>query len=349
MTTYDDDIEAFITSRKKATINDVARLARLSKKTVSRVINASPSVRAGTRDQVNAVIDRIGFRPDPQARGLAFRRSFLIGLIYDNPNAQYVVNMQLGALDGLRGSGTELVLHPCDRHSDQFIKDIRDFIELQRLSGVIVLPPISEDKRLLALLEDLDTPYVRVSALHPATTTGGHAILSKERIGCRAAGEHLAQLGHTRIGFIAGPDGYLSASERRAGFREGLQAHGLDIEPSLEVQGDYTLESGHAAALRLLTSDTRPTALFAGNDEMAIGAYKAAFGLGLRIPGDLSICGYDDSPMAERVYPPLTTVHLPTRDMARAAVLTLLRSEGAPEDALIFESALVVRQSTAKV
>jgi LacI family transcriptional regulator len=353
MTTHNDDpkdaIADFIQRRKKATINDVARLARVSKKTVSRVINTSPSVRAETRDSVNAVIEQIGFRPDPQARGLAFRRSFLIGLIYDNPNAQYVVNMQLGALDALRGSGTELVVHPCDRHSDHFIKDIRDFIELQRLAGVIILPPISEDKRLLALLEDLGTPYVRVSALQPITATGGHAILSKERIGCRAAAEHLAQLGHRHIGFIAGPEGYVSAIERRAGFREGLQAHGLDIEWELEAQGSYTFESGHAAALKILTSGQRPTALFASNDEMAIGAYKAAFELGLRIPADLSIVGYDDSPMALRVSPPLTTVNLPSRDMAKAAALTLLADEQDRKDSIIFESALVVRESTTKV
>jgi LacI family transcriptional regulator len=353
MTTHDDEpkdaIADFIQRRKKATINDVARLACVSKKTVSRVINKSSSVRTETRDSVNAVIEQIGFRPDPQARGLAFRRSFLIGLVYDNPNAQYVVNMQLGALDALRGSGTELVVHPCDRHSDHFIKDIRDFIELQRLAGVIILPPISEDKRLLALLEELDTPYVRVSALQPTTATGGHAILSKERIGCRAAGEHLARLGHRHIGFIAGPEGYVSAIERRAGFREGLQAHGLDIKAELEAQGAYTFESGHAAALKILTSDQRPTALFASNDEMAIGAYKAAFELGLRIPDDLSICGYDDSPMALRVSPPLTTVNLPSRDMAKAAALTLLADAEDRKDAIIFESSLVVRESTTKV
>jgi LacI family transcriptional regulator len=354
MTISDDDapkdaVEEFIQRRKKATINDVARLAHVSKKTVSRVINKSPSVRTETRDSVNAIIERIGFRPDPQARGLAFRKAFLIGLIYDNPNAQYVVNMQMAALDALRGSGTELVVHPCDRHSERFIEDIRDFIELQRLAGVIILPPISEDKRLLALLEELDVDYVRVSALQPTTAKGGHAVLSKERIGCRAAGEHLAQLGHTQIGFIAGPEGYVSAIERRAGFREGLQAHGLDIDWELEAQGAYTFDSGHAAALKILKRPNRPTALFACNDEMAIGAYKAAYDLGLRIPADLSICGYDDSPMAQRVSPPLTTVNLPSRDMAKAAAATLLADEDTRKDALIFETALVVRESTAKV
>jgi len=346
----DVEIEDFLQRRRKATINDVARLARVSKKTVSRVINKSPSVRPETRDAVDAIIARIGFRPDPQARGLAFRKAFLIGLVYDNPNAQYVVNMQMGALDALRGSGTELVVHPCDRHSESFIDDIRDFIELQRLAGVIILPPISEDKRLLALLEELQVPHARVSALQegelPAT---GHPVLSRERAGCFAAAEHLAALGHKRIGFIAGPEGYLSARERRGGFIEGLKTHGLDIAPDIEIEGAYTFDSGHAAALKILDRADRPTAIFASNDEMAIGAYKAAFELGIQIPADLSLVGYDDSPMATRVSPPLTTVHLPSRDMARAAAAALLTADDEKDGktgAIIFESALVVRDST---
>ena len=114
---------------RKPTINDVANLAGVSKKTVSRVINASPLVNKSTRDGIQLIIDEIGYRPDPQARGLAFRRSYLVGLIYDNPNPQYVVNVQLGILDGLRGTEFELVVHPCDRKSDNFIEDARRFIE----------------------------------------------------------------------------------------------------------------------------------------------------------------------------------------------------------------------------
>src|SRR5204863_9470252 len=111
--------------RRRPTINDIARLAGVSKKTVSRVINASPYVQKETRERIEAVIAEHGYAPDPQARGLAFRRSFLIGLVYDNPNPQYVVNMQLGLLDGLKGSGFELVVHPCDRASATFLDDLR--------------------------------------------------------------------------------------------------------------------------------------------------------------------------------------------------------------------------------
>ena len=134
---------------RRATINDIARMASVSKKTVSRVINQSPFVKEETRAKIDAVIRQIGYHPDPQARGLAFRRSFLIGLVYDNPNAQYIVNIQDGALDALRGSGFELVVHPCDRRGEDFIPGVRRFIERQKLHGVILLPPVSEDHTLV--------------------------------------------------------------------------------------------------------------------------------------------------------------------------------------------------------
>jgi len=343
-----DAVEDFLRRRKKATINDVAALARVSKKTVSRVINNSPSVREETRDQVNDIITRIGFRPDPQARGLAFRRAFLVGLIYDNPNAQYIVNMQAGALDALRGTGMELVVHPCDRNGGNFLDDIRDFIEVQRLAGVILLPPIAEDRRLLTLMENLDVPLIRVTARpgeenDPPIRTP--QIVSRDRQGCVQAGEHIAELGHRRIGCISGNIAYPSAHERRAGYDEGLKRHGLAIAADLDEPGDYSFESGLAAARRMLTNADRPTAIICANDQMAAGAYHAAYELGLNIPGDVTIIGFDDADVATRIYPPLSTVRLPTRDMAKVAVEVLLDPE-AHRNNLVFEATLMVRGSS---
>ena len=149
---------------RKHTINDIARLANVSKKTVSRVINESPFVREDTRTRIAEIMQRVGYTPDPQARGLAFRRSFLIGLIYDNPNAPYVINIQEGALGALRRQGYELVVHPCDRHSEKFLPEIRELISRQKLDGVIILPPVSENAALAEMLQQLDCPYVRVLA-----------------------------------------------------------------------------------------------------------------------------------------------------------------------------------------
>src|ERR1700759_2056249 len=142
-------------TRRRRPNNDIARLAGVSKKTVSRVINASPYVQKETRERIEAVIAEHGYAPDPQARGLAFRRAFLIGLVYDNPNPQYVVNMQLGLLDGMKGSGFELVVHPCDRASPTFLADLRGFVERQKLYGVVLTPSVSEDERAAALLREI--------------------------------------------------------------------------------------------------------------------------------------------------------------------------------------------------
>ena len=342
-------IEDFIRRRKKATINDVARLAQVSKKTVSRVINKSPSVREETRDQVNEIITRIGFRPDPQARGLAFRKSFLLGLVYDNPNAQYIVNMQMGVLDGLRGSGTELVVHPCNRHSDSFLDDIRDFVELQRLAGVIILPPIAEDLRLLALMDELDVPYVRVTArtgVDNDPPIQSLEIVSRDREGCEQAGSHVGQLGHTRVGYISGNLAYPSAHERRAGFIAGLALHGVTIAPDIDMPGDYSFDSGYKSAIQILDASKPPSAIICGNDEMAAGAYKAAYERGIRIPDDLTIVGFDDAPIAMRMNPSLTTVRLPTRDMARTAAEMLVQSERVMKATIVVEATLMVRGSS---
>jgi len=157
-------------SRRRPTINDIARLASVSKKTVSRVINQSPYVREETRLKISSIIDELGFAPDPQARGLAFRRSFLIGLIYDNPNAQYIVNIQQGVLDGVRGSGYELVVHPCDRNSANFLSDVRAFVERLLTDGhrIIIIDPDPANRRavmqmirvLLGEQPDPPTPLV---------------------------------------------------------------------------------------------------------------------------------------------------------------------------------------------
>jgi LacI family transcriptional regulator len=343
-----DPVEDFLKRRKKATINDVAALARVSKKTVSRVINKSPSVREETRDQVNDVIARVGFRPDPQARGLAFRRAFLFGLIYDNPNASYIVNIQAGALDALRGTGLELVVHPCDRNNDNFLEDIREFIEVQRLGGIILLPPIAEDRSLLALMDELEVPVIRITARPGEESTPPirmPQIVSRDRNGCAQAAAHLAELGHSRIGYISGNLAYPSAHERRGGYDQGLSQHGLAIAPELDEVGDYSFESGIEAARRILRHPQRPTAIVCANDQMAAGAYHAAYEVGLTIPGDLTIIGFDDADVATRIYPPLTTVRLPTREMARVAVEGLLDPESARAN-LVFDATLVVRGSS---
>jgi LacI family transcriptional regulator len=334
-------------ARRKPTINDVARLAGVSKKTVSRVINQSPSVRDETRARIDAIIAELGFTPDPQARGLAFRRSFLVGLVYDNPNAQYIVNVQQGVLNALRGSGVELVVHPCDRFSADLHADARTFIERQKLAGVIVLPPLSEDAAFAEMLREIDCPYVRVASVELDSPEA--MIISQERDGATQAAEHLAALGHRRIGYIGGHPQYRSARERRDGFVAGLERGGLTADPALMAQGDYSFESGQACAGALLDLRSPPTAIFAANDEMATGVYHAAQARGLSIPGDLSVVGFDDHHLAARLVPPLSTVRLPTRDVGRLAAekLVALAAREPDRRTTLVEASLIERQSSA--
>jgi LacI family transcriptional regulator len=322
----------------------------VSKKTVSRVINQSPFVKEETRQRIGEIMQELGYEPDPQARGLAFRRSFLIGLIYDNPNAQMVVNMQQGVLDGLRGSGFELVVHPCNRLDKRFLQDVAAFIDRQKLYGVVLLPPVSENDKLVQLCAERGCRYVRIGSAQLDDASA--MVASNDRVVVAEAARHLADLGHKRIGFVAGPPGFRSRKERQAGFVEGLKSRGLDLPAELCVDGAYTYESGVAAGQQLLSRNPRPTAIFASNDEMAAGVYEVARKMGLAIPGDLSVVGFDDTPVSRRLWPPLTTVRWPILEMGQAAAEKLLRaSTGAPPNgetaAASFPAHFVVRDSTA--
>ena len=334
-------------ARARLTITDIARLAGVSKKTVSRVINKAPYVNKKTRARVEAVIAEHGYQPDPQARGLAFRRSFLVGLIHDNPNSQYVENVHLGILDALADRGYELVIRPCDRRSPKFLEDMRSFVERLRLFGVVLTPSVSDDERLTKLLESADCPYVRITCA--AIDNPARVVLTHDARGAAAAARRLAELGHRRIAYISGPPLFRSAHERREGFIAGLAEYGLELAPELTVPGAYTYESGLARGRELLQRPDRPTAIFAGNDEMASGVYGAAHELGIRIPDDLSLIGFDDAPIATRMWPAMTSVRLPVREMGWAAAEKLFTKgkEAAKAPPSEFTPALIERQSTA--
>lgn len=334
-------------ARKRPTINDIARMAGVSKKTVSRVINDSPLVRGETRETVKAIIKETGFAPDPQARGLAFRRSFLVGLIYDNPNPQHTLSHQQGVLDALQGTGVELVVRPIDRGSARRLAEIRSFVERQKPLGVVLPSPVSEDEELVALLEELDCPYVRIASA--PLDEADRMVVSHDGQGAAEAARHLADLGHRRIALISGPPNFRSSRERRQGFEGGLAERGLTLDPSLVRQGAYTYDSGMAAAREIFALSPPPTAIFALNDEMAAGVYTAAHEAGLVIPRDLSVVGFDDAPIASRLWPLMTSVRLPLRDMGRLAgeMLAPGAGRGRPPREVV-KPELIQRASTAK-
>lgn len=306
----------------KPTINDVARLAGVSKKTVSRVINRSPLLNEETRERVEAVIRQLGYVPNPQARALALGRNFLVGLIHDNPNAQMVLNVQHGILEALAGTDFEMVVRPVDRNSSMLLDDVRAFLERQRLFGVVLLPPISENDELARLCDEVGCRYVRMGSAQ--LDSAEHMVASNDREAVREATAYLVQNGHRLIGLIEGPDGFRSARERRLGFEDAMKAAGIKLARSLIAGGNYTFETGVTAANRLLDLSPRPTAIFASNDEMAAGVVFAARERGISVPEDLSVIGFDDTPIAAHIWPPLTTVRWPIVSMARSAARKLV-------------------------
>lgn len=333
----------------KPTINDVARLAGVSKKTVSRVINRSPLLNEETRGRVEKVIRELGYTPNPQARALALGRNFLIGLIHDNPNAQMVLNVQQGILEALAGTEFEMVVRPVDRTSAMMLDDVRHFLERQRLFGVVLLPPISENDALARLCDEVGCRYVRMGSAE--LDDPPHMVASNDREAVRGATEHLIQQGHKLIGLVEGPDGFRSASERRLGFEDALAVAGLKLPRSLIARGNYTFETGVTGANRLLDLSPRPTAIFASNDEMAAGVVFAARERGIAVPEELSVIGFDDTPIAAHIWPPLTTVRWPIVSMARSAARKLLgEMAGAPvaaDEPAMLPSTLVKRGSVA--
>lgn len=333
------------------TINDVAKAAGVSKKTVSRVINRSPLLNEETRKRVEEVIRDLGYIPNPQARALALRRNFLIGLVHDNPNAQTVMNVQQGMLEALYGSEFEMVVRPVDRGSATMLDDLSHFLERQRLFGVLLMPPVSENDRVAKLCEDIGCRYVRMGSA--TLDEPQHMVASNDREAVRAAVEYLIEQGHRRIGLVSGPHGFRSARERRLGFEDALGAAGINLPRSMVADGNYTFDSGLVAADRLLDLMPRPTAIFSSNDEMAAGVIHAARQRGLDVPRDLSIVGFDDTPIAAHIWPPLTTVRWPIASMARSAALKLIAGHAGPggepevNEPSMFLSTLIRRASVA--
>jgi len=307
---------------KKVTITDVARLAGVSIKTVSRVVNREPNVRAELRGKVDAAIAQLGYQPNLAARSLAAGRSFNIGILFDNPSPNYTMRMQEGAYAACRSLGYQLVFEHMDTDSADIDGRLDAMFEHRRVDGVVVTPPATDCQAVMEALERHRLPYVRIA---PKVMLGrSPEIFSNDTFAMGEIVQLLWRLGHRRFGLIAGPESHGASEWRRTGFLEALGARGLDPAEVAMADGDFTFASGIGAGLRLLRRADRPTAIFAANDDMAAGLFAAAAQLGLRIPEMLSVVGFDDSWIARSVWPELTTMHQPIAEMAYAAVEMLV-------------------------
>jgi LacI family transcriptional regulator len=329
---------------------DVAAHADASLKTVSRVLNNEPNVRAATRQRIQETIAELGYRPSTSARSLAARHAYVVGLTYGNPRPSYLVDVLNGVLDHCREAGFELFLYPFKHDDPDVVADIAKVMRHADIGGLILSPPLCDNGEVIRLLDEIDLPFARISASAHAGHPSPYVTLD-DRAAARDMTDYLLSLGHRRIGFIGGPSAHPSAHLRLEGYRDALQAHGVAFEGALVVPGAFTLETGREGTAALLAlGDRRPTAIFASNDETAAGAMVAIKEAGLAVPGDVSVAGFDDTDAAKFVWPPLTTVHQPIYEMAHAAtglLLDRLQGHAAGRPLKTFTHSLTIRRSTA--
>ncbi len=309
-------------------IEDVAAAAGVSMKTVSRVLNHEPNVREETRRRVEEVVARLQYRPNPSARSLAGQRSYVVALAYDNPSRNYLMEIQSGVLEACRAQHYTLVLAPVTFGQRGYMADITSLVEHFGLDGVVLIPPLTDDKVLLTQLEEHEIPFASIS---PRSRRGRIGVTVDEHAAVCDLVAELVALGHRRIGHIKGHKAHGACAWRFAGYRDALERAGIAFDPDLVVDGEFTFESGVHGANQLLDLKDPPTAIFAANDDTAAGVIRVAGLRGLSVPRDLSVCGFDDTPISRHIFPALTTVRQPTRDMGRVATLELLNSIRDPD------------------
>lgn len=335
----------------KPTIKDVGKLAGVSFKTVSRVINHEPRVDKALQERVWKAIKELNYQPNHAARGLRGTSSS-IGFIYDNPNSNYVIDMQRGILEECRRRDYELVIHPCDTTSPDLINEIFHMLDRSRVGGLVLTPPASEMPEVLEALRQRKVSIVPIISDSQAPDTPEPCVYIDDRTAAYQITEHLLELGHKRIAFLCGEEAHKSSTERLEGYRQALKAHEIEIDPELILTGQYSFESGVERSKHLLTLDSRPTAVFACNDEIAAGTLFAARLSGIEVPRDLSIAGFEDSPFSRQAWPNLTTARQPISEIGRRATTLLInqvRANKAPtkQESQGFHPELVLRESTA--
>lgn len=309
-------------------IEDVAARAGVSMKTVSRVLNREPNVRENTRVRVLKAVEELKYTPHLSARSLAGSRSYLIALLYNNPSASYLMAVIEGVLEACEAENYHMMLCPLDDDEAHIVASTEDTIARSQPDGLVLTPPITDSPALLQRLAELAVPFASVSPKSQSEVMG---VAMDETRAAFDMVTHLASLGHRRIGHVAGHPAHGASSWRLSGYRQGLERAGIKYDSSLVVQGEFSFDSGVRCATKLLDHKPRPTAVFAANDDMAAGVIRVALERGLRIPEDLSVCGFDDTPMSSQIFPALTTVHQPAHEMGRIATLELLASIRKPE------------------
>lgn len=334
---------------KVVTIKDVAARAGVSPKTVSRVINGEDHVRAEVREAVQRAVAELDYRPNAFARSLSSSRSYLLGLFIDDPVSGYAADVQHGALLRCRARSYHLVVEPVELSRPEWREQIQGSISSLKLDGAIIAPPVCDEPALVDLFVGAALPHVLMAPSVEAMTSG--TVRMDDERAAREMTEHLLAFGHRHIAFVQGPVSHSASARREAGFRAAMAAAGAAVDERAVLRGDFTFRSGMEAGERLLSLKNRPTAIFASNDDMALGVLITAMKCGLAVPEQLSVSGFDDTASSRAAWPQITTIRQPKAEMAAAAVDILTdprfrRQMGDPEFHLLLPHALIRRGST---
>ena len=301
---------------KRTTIIDVARVAGVSHKTVSRVLNGEPHVRPELHERVQAAVKQLNYHPNLLAQSLVRRRSFLLGLVYENPSPSYIVELQMGVLDRLTNERYRLIVIPV-RSVRENAPEIVGLLRSAALDGVVLAPPASDHPQILEDLRAAGIVFARISPTRLLDIGANNLV--DDVAAARETASYVINLGHRDIAIIKGDATHHSSEARLIGYSQAMAEAGIEMRLNWIEQGNYTFESGFEAAKRLFAAKVRPSAILAQNDNMAVGALMAARELGMAVPNDVSIVGFDDSEISRIVWPRLTTVRQPVFDMAVAA------------------------------
>jgi LacI family transcriptional regulator len=326
------------------TLNELAKASGYSVSTISRALNDSGHpVNDETRERILAIANELGYRPNMIARGLKMDRTFTVGIITDNIVSPFTPMIIRGIQDHLKQHNYYSVIINADWDPDAETEAVHQLIS-RSTDGIIFVE--SHLRGANPTLDLANKPYVFVHRLFSGTY--GNSVLVDEPYGAHLAVEHLARLGHRRIAFINGPHGWDASANRLVGYQEALAQLGIAYDPELVVEGNWEVQSGYPAAKKFLALPQQPTAIFAGNDLMALGAIYAIQDAGLRVPEDIALVGYDDREITSISRPTITTVSLPCYEMGQKSaqlILSQIENQAEMEGPLRIQGKLIIRES----
>lgn len=333
---------------RKTTIEDIARQAHVSIKTVSRVINNEPHVRDETRERVLQAAKHLGYEPNISARQLASKRSYVVAHFYDNPTLDYVARVYEGMRNACNQVGYYAIAEQLKISRQSYRSSLLDYLQRFAIDGAILSPPLCDDQRLVETLLERGIPCGLIS---PGQA---HEQCTNVMIDDAAAAAQVADLmfasEHKKFAFVSGLESHMASAHREAGFLQRLNDHNVAKRDVFIVRGDFSLKSGFEAYENIIQGHPEITCVFAANDDMAAGVIMAALKHGIMVPDNLKVVGFDDSPLARTMWPSITTVAQPVGLMAETAVRQLLRqimTGRCDPQPIVLETEIMLRESCA--